>query len=496
MFRRSFLSAVAGAPALLRAWQPPPGEIVAAQAGDVIPGRAVLWARSARAAAMEVRWGTTENSLSRRIKGSALTAASDFTGRVELKGLPAGQRIFYEVNTGPGEPLRGQFRTPPAGGPIRLLWSGDTAGQGYGINPDWGGMKIYEAMRRREPHFFIHSGDTIYADGPIPSEVRLPGGGVWKNIVTEAKSKPAETLDEFRGNHKYNLLDANVRRFASEVAQVWQWDDHEFTNNWSASKDLAQYKEKNVAVLAARARQAFMEYAPMRITAADRHRIYRHIPYGALLDVFVIDLRSYRGPNTYNREPAATPFLGAPQLRWLEQGLKSSRALWKVIACDMPIGLLVGDGKDAEGRPRWEAFANGDGPPLGRELELARLLGSLKSAGVGNTVWLTADVHYTAAHYYDPEKARFSDFLPFWEFVSGPLNAGTFGPGQLDDTFGPQVQFQKAPPKGQSNLAPSAGLQFFGEVEIAADGEMNVTLRDLEGTAIYSKALHPERQSK
>ena len=40
----------------------------------------------------------------------------------------------------------------------------------------------------------------------------------------------------------------------------------------------------------------------------------------------------------------------------------------------MPIGLLVGDGTDAQGRPRFENGANGDGPVLGREFEIAELL--------------------------------------------------------------------------------------------------------------------------
>ena len=66
-------------------------------------------------------------------------------------------------------------------------------------------------------------------------------------------------------------------------------------------------------------------------------------------------------------------------------------------------------------------FAQGDGPPRGRELEIADLLRFMKTAGIANTVWLTADVHYTAAHYYDPNKAQFQEFEPFWEFVSGPV---------------------------------------------------------------------------
>jgi alkaline phosphatase D len=119
----------------------------------------------------------------------------------------------------------------------------------------------------------------------------------------------------------------------------------------------------------------------------------------------------------------------------------------------------------------------------------------MKRQRVNNVVWLTADVHYTAAHRYDPARAQFTDFDPFWEFVSGPLNAGTFGPGTLENTFGPEVVFYKAPPKGQSALPPSAGLQFFGEVEIdGKSGEMTVRLRDAAGSTLFTQRIEPERQ--
>ena len=132
----------------------------------------------------------------------------------------------------------------------------------------------------------------------------------------------------------------------------------------------------------------------------------------------------------------------------------------------MPLGLIVGDGTDpVSGCARFENSANGDGPVLGREFEIAEILRFMKHARIENVVWLTADVHYCAAHYYDPSVAVFQDFEPFWEFVSGPLHAGTFGPSALDNTFGPTVIFQKAPDR-QSNLPPSAGLQFFGQVDI------------------------------
>ena len=140
-----------------------------------------------------------------------------------------------------------------------------------------------------------------------------------------------------------------------------------------------------------------------------------------------------------------------------------------------------------------EAIAQGDGPPRGRELEIADLLSFIKHAGVRNTVWLTADVHYTAAHYYDPNKAVFQDFEPFWEFVSGPLHAGSFGPNKLDNTFGPQLVYIKAPTKEQGqNVPPSEGLQFFGHVTIdGASGVMTITLKDMEDRSLWSTQIQP-----
>src|SRR6516165_5303804 len=100
----------------------------------------------------------------------------------------------------------------------------------------------------------------------------------------------------------------------------------------------------------------------------------------------------------------------------------------------------------------------------------------------------------TAAHYYDPNKAAFQDFEPFWEFVSGPIHAGTFGPNQLDATFGPQVVFVKVPSKEQiQNLPPSEGMQFFGTIAIDGASEvMTVTLKDLDDRALWSTKIEPK----
>jgi alkaline phosphatase D len=277
-----------------------------------------------------------------------------------------------------------------------------------------------------------------------------------------------------------------------------QWDDHEVTNNWYWEKRLdgdKRYAEPSVALLAARGTRAFLDYMPVRQDPFERDRLYRSFRWGPQLEVFRIDMRSYRGPNGDALETALSPearLLGAEQVRWLKQALLASDATWKVIAADMPIGLIVWN--DFQNRKGAEAVAQGDGEgPKGRELEFADLLGFIARNDIRNVVWLTADVHYTAAHYYDPAKARWSDFAPFWEFVSGPLNAGSFGPNDLDPTFGPQLMFVKAPPQGQSNLPPSAGLQFFGQVDIeGATGIMTVSLCDVAGEVLFRQQLTPQ----
>ena len=93
----------------------------------------------------------------------------------------------------PGE-RRGQRVRRPSGTRQSFVWTGDTAGQGWGINPDLGGYVAYRAMHETRPDFFVHAGDTIYADNPIYPEARATGGGTWfgqlAGRVSEQESEP------------------------------------------------------------------------------------------------------------------------------------------------------------------------------------------------------------------------------------------------------------------------------------------------------------------
>lgn len=337
--------------------------------GDLTSNSAVVWSRTDRRARLVVDL-TSHGRFDRAIglRGPVTGPDSDFTAQLPLRGLRPGQRYDYRIGFEDscgrlGETARGSFSTPGRNRPVSFVWTGDTAGQGYGINPDFGGMIAYRAMHRTRPDFFLHSGDNIYADGPIQAEVKVADGTVWKNVVTEEVSKVAETLAEYRGRYKYNLLDHHVRAMNADVPIVSQWDDHETTNNWSPGEILtdARYTEKRVDVLAARARQAFLEYLPM-VHTEGRKRIYRKVSHGPLLDVFCLDMRTYRDANPAPGVTGPVALLGAEQAAWLVNEVARSKATWKVIASDRPIGLLVPDGTEIE------AVANGlAGAPGGRE---------------------------------------------------------------------------------------------------------------------------------
>jgi alkaline phosphatase D len=466
------------------------------QSGDVSVDSGIVWARADRASRMLVEVATTDSF--KDIRSEVFVDAlpeTDFTAKALIENLPAGQEIFYRIrfqdHAAPtifGAPQVGRFRTAPSERrSISFLWSGDTAGTGWGIDEARGGMRTYGTMRKSRPDFFIHCGDHVYADCALSAQQKLPNGEIWKNIVTQEKSKVAETLAEFRGNYKYNLLDHHLRAFNAEVPMFAQWDDHEVTNDWCPTEPVRGRAGTSMLTLVARGCRAFHEYMPMREVAAEAGRIYRKLPYGPLLDVFMLDMRSYRGANAQ----ALTAYgpdaylLGPTQAAWLKRELMNSKATWKVIAADLPLGVESED-----------AIGQGDGPPRGRETEIADILAFIKHAGIRNTVWLTADMHYTAANYYDPDKAVFQDFEPFWEFISGPLHAGTWPPQALDNTFGPRAVYAKGCGKDQDeNLAPCFGLQFFGHVAIDGATEvMTVTLKDVGDHDLWSIKLEPKAE--
>ena len=193
-------------------------------------------------------------------------------------------------------------------------------------------------------------------------------------------------------------------------------------------------------------------------------------------------LRSYRGANaqpTTQYGPDAY-LLGPVQLAWLKRELKRSSATWKIIASDTLLGTI------ACGPPHPHAAW-----PRPRDRRPAVIHGPCRRSQHD------LDHRRSPLHrgtHFDPSYAVFQDFEPFWEFVSGPIHAGTWTPCVLDWTFGPKVVFQSAASHEQGdNLAPSFGLQFFGHVAIDGKTEtLTITLKDVDDRALWAKTLEPK----
>ncbi len=450
------------------------------QVGDVEAGRALVWARASEPSRLIVEWDTTERfGNPRRVAGPVVTPDHDHAATIAIDGLPEAQTIAVrarferEAERGTSAWATARFQMPRSDR-FRVAWTGDTCGQGFGRNPEWGGLRGYAAIRAAEPAVFVHSGDLIYADNPILPTQQL-GERIWTNVSNERVARVAQTIEDYRARFQYNLEDDHVRALAAEVPIVAQWDDHETHNNWWPHQQLEddRYTNRDASVISALAHRAMYEWTPL-----PPGNVYRVIHYGPLLDIVVMDCRSFRSPNVGG--DAASDMLGATQAAWLVDTLAASKARWKLVACDQPLSLVITDGPDGTRR---EGFADGDPARRGREVELSRVLSGLRAKGVKNAVWVTADVHYAAAHRYDPTRATFTDFDPFWEFVAGPIHAGSFGPNALDATFGPEHVFAWAPPT--QNLAPWDGYNNFGTIDVTAEA-LGVRIVDLDGTTKYA----------
>ncbi len=463
-----------------------------------------MWCRTDRPARLRVRYGTTDALAGARERVSAPTSAdADFTARLDLTGLPPGQRIVYEARfEGRGgelsEPVRGAFRTPartPA--PVRIVWGGDVCGQGWGIDEGHGGMRTFASMRAAEPDLFIHSGDLIYADAPIPETLRLDDGSTWRNLVEDGVGDVAQTLDQFRGRYRYNLRDAHLRAFNAEVPMVAQWDDHEVLNNWyptevlgSAGND-ARYTEKQVSVLAARAKQAFFDYAPIRPAGGSG---------GAIRGRSIASSAAGRWPRCSCSTAAATagrtpPTCSPRPVRrrrcWRRRSGPGSRRRWRAPP-------RRGRSSPAISRSAWSCPTGrcrkaSPTPTRGRSAAStrSRRCSRRSSAAASATSCSSPPTCTTPPRTATTRRARPTPTSirsgSSWPGRSTPARSAR---ASLDATFGPEAVFTSVAPK--PNRPPSDGLQFFGLVAIdPATRAATVTLHDREGRVLYTKVLEP-----
>src|SRR6185312_1341369 len=286
-----------------------------------------------------------------RTESIMTTAETDYTHIIPPKGLSPSTRYRYHVLVGSADQITrrlsarlaamGEFTTLPddkTSVAVTFAWSGDLGGQGR-CRQGVGGYPIFDAIHRQQVDFFLFLGDTIYSDNPCPSPPNEPGADF-----------KATTLQTYRTRHRYQRGAEALQRFLKTVPVYVIWDDHEVRNNFSGPFD-----EQMPA-----GRQALREYWPIASPAHDPHRLYRHVRYGADLELFILDTRQYRSRNA---DPDGTDktMLGATQLAWLLDGLRTSTATWKAIVTSVPLSMPKGGDVNVPGYDGWAGGLDGTG---------------------------------------------------------------------------------------------------------------------------------------
>lgn len=415
--------------------------------GDVTPTTATLWARGLHAGTLDVAYGPTGAATTRR--ALPVSSASDLTGKLTLTGLSPATRHTVRVSQDAAS-VEAEFVTAPprdAAARVAFLWSGDLGGGGYCRLED-GGYRIFRPMAARRADFVLFVGDTIYADVPCDKPGVVPGADY-----------RARTLAEYRARHRYQHEDAALQALLRSTSVTVIWDDHEVRNDFSGPHDA----------LMPMGRQALLDYWPIAPPPEDATRLYRRFRWGRLLELFIVDTRQYRSPNTDVDGPGKT-MLGAAQKRWLLDGVIGSDAVWKVVVTSVSLSIPTGR---PEARDSWTGVS-AFGLPLdgaGFATERDAILADLRRHAVKNLLFLAADVHHAEIIRHEPTPA-----WSFHEFIAGPLSATTGRPRPLDASLNPR------------SLWSRGGVYNFGEV-VLEGRHLTVRLIDDAGAVMFTHTL-------
>jgi len=240
----------------------------------------------------------------------AVDPKRDYTRQFRLTGLEAGTKYDLQVEARPASGPRascqvaGSFRTAPLPDrPERVVFTVIT-GQAY---PDQdapaGGYKIYPAMLKLDPDFFVHTGDILYYD------------------------KLAKTLPLARWHWaRMYSLPTNVE-FHRQVSSYFIKDDHDTWMNdcWPGKKTrfMGDFTfEQGQAV--------FLEQVPMG------ERTWRTFRWGKDLQIWLVEGRDFRSPNTMPDGPDKTIW-GKKQKEWFKRTVRESDATFRILISPTPI---------------------------------------------------------------------------------------------------------------------------------------------------------------
>ncbi|AUH67197.1 alkaline phosphatase [Gordonia sp. PS3] len=391
--------------------------------GDPLPNGVILWTRvtptaeatpgSGRGPSSNLVWemSADEHFGSTVASGSVTTDASrDHTVKVDVGGLAPARVYWYRfrVTGGPAagavSPV-GRTKTAPA-------TDADVAKARFGVvscsNWEAGYFAAYRHLAQRtELDAVIHLGDYIYEYGAGEY------GGKNGPVRIHRPAHDIVSLADYRIRHGQYKTDPDLQQLHRALPFIATWDDHETADNSyrSGAENHDPARQGSWAARKANADKAYYEWMPVRpVVSANNRHIYRRLRYGRLLELSMLDLRTYRDREasrfSKQSDAGATTITGRAQMEWVTGGIVTSTTRWQLIGNSVMISpvLLPPLNPDTTKAITDLIGVPENGVPFntdqwdGYTKDRARLLDAADRAGKKNLVFLTGDIHMSWAN--------------------------------------------------------------------------------------------------
>lgn len=352
------------------------------------------------------------------VKKGRATAAPElsFSVHVDVNGLQPDRWYFYRFAAGDAVSATGRFRTTPADGVKSPLAFAFMSCQRW----DQGYFTALKHLAREELDLAVHLGDYIY-------EYASPSTAVRKHHGLEIR-----TLDDYRRRYAQYKSDADLQAAHARCPWLVTWDDHEVDNNYAglAGENVMESAEQ-VRARRAAAYQAWWEHQPVRVPRAQSWAdltITRTINWGAMARFYMLDTRQYRDAQECEGVPLkncaawtdpSRGLLGAPQEKWLLDGMGTSKSHWQVLANQ----VMMAPYDSAPGDEVRTSMDQWSGYPVARD----RLLNAIAQRAPNRTITITGDIHTNWVNELHSDFSRPDKPVIGAEFVCTSLSSGGDG---------------------------------------------------------------------
>ncbi len=330
--------------------------------GHATESSAVIWMYAPKESQLEIT--LKEDSGSSKPETYSFSAVADPAGdlpgvpyTVSLKKLKPLTNYKYQVSVnGKGDAAYGGvFQTAPVTGKGSKFRMAVTSCMKFG-QP----QKSWELLLAEEPDLHVTLGDTQYSDTTNPTIQ-------WKHHL------------RYRAVPEYSAVLKSTPNYA-------MWDDHDYGPNNSDGSAVG--KENSLAGW----NQFWGNFASGTATTPGA---FFKFSWGDV-DFFMVDGRYHRSPDNAP-DDGDKRMLGDPQFSWLIDGLKNSKAKFKVIAS----GSTLSDSKD----DGWRIYT----------FARHRLFDAIGQNKISGVVYLSGDVHRSRV-WTHPESDRVG--YPLIEVIS------------------------------------------------------------------------------